>query len=340
MPNTANVTKETADKFTHMSDQEPERDGLDYGPDDDYMEIVTSVPADLKGDGSDGSDTMEENYSSEGKSADTDMDLGGENYSQDIVQRSDKKAEEEAKTEPEPEKDAAPEEPDKKPAKDKSPAQKRIDQIIKERNEAREQAAYYRGLTEAKPAGDGEDPAPAPTEKPKLEDFESYEDFSEAMADFKIAERDLKNAQSAEVAAKTKTSEIITTQIDAGKEKYEDFQEKVLDNSALAFTPAVVEALTESDNGADLMYELAKDPDELARISRLSPVSMGSELAKIEGRIAGGAETKPEPKKVSSAPAPITPVNTGSGDVSRKEPEDMTMDEYINWRTRGGKRRV
>lgn len=339
MPNT--VTKETADKFTHMSDQEPERDGLDYGPDDDYMEIVTSVPADVA-EGTSGDDTLEESFSSQGKSADDSMDMGGENYSQDIVQRT---PEPEPEPDPEADKGAKPategeeKTSEDKPAKDKSAAQKRIDQIIKQRNEAREQAAYYRGLSENTPAADPE-AAPPPTEKPKLADFEDYEQFSEAMADYKLAERDRINATSAEQKVADTTGELIKTQIDAGKAKYDDFQAKVLDNESLAFHEPVIEAITELENAADVMYELAKDPVNLANIARMSPVSMARELVKIDSRFAGGAETTKPPKTISSAPAPITPVNTGGSEITRKEPADMTMDEYISWRTRGGKRKV
>lgn len=332
----ATVNKDTADKFTHMTDAEPERDGLDYGPDDDYIEIVTSVPAD-QAQGQDQGDTLDENYSSQGKSADDKMDMGGENYSQDIVQRT---------REPEPDKPAEKDDTagDGKP-KDQSPAQKRISEIIKDRNKAREEAAYYRGIAEGKSGADSDaaaDPkdVPAKAEKPKLEDFENYEDFSEAMADYKIAERDQKSAVEARANEQAKTQQLLKAKLDEGFKVHEDF-EAVAFGDHVPFNDAMIEVLADCDNAAEIAYSLGKNPEEAKRISQMSSTGIAREFGKLDAKFSGSAAAVSQPpKKVSSAAAPINPVNTGSADVVRKSPEDMTMAEFIKWRTKGGKRKV
>ncbi len=326
------VNKQTApDKHSFAVDQEPERDGMDYGPDDDYMEVVSSIPPDLQGENVDIGDTMGENYSSEGPVKDADMDIDpSKNYSQDIVQRT---PEPETKTD-EPEQPA---EPDPEP-KEKSAAQKRIDQIIKERNEAREQAAYYRGLAEKAP--EPAEPAEPELVKPKLEDFESYEDYTEALTDYKLELRDKKRATEAADAQATKTRDLVKSKLDLGYEKYDDFEDVALANN-LPINDAMIEVLAECDNAADIAYHLGKNTAEALKISRLSTVGMARELGRLDSKFSENESgTKTPPKKVTKAPPPIKPVNTGSSDITPRDPEDMSMEEYINWRTRGGKRRV
>jgi hypothetical protein len=62
------------------------------------------------------------------------------------------------------------------------------------------------------------------------------------------------------------------TKLSTGKEKYQDF-EKVLGDVEFQAIPHVVELANMSDNTADIMYELAKNPTKIANIQQLISIS-------------------------------------------------------------------
>jgi hypothetical protein len=88
------------------------------------------------------------------------------------------------------------------------------------------------------------------------------------------------------------------------REKYPDFQDVVFADN-LQITQAMYDTIVAAENGPDVVYHLGKNPDEAARIAKLPPLAQARELGRIEASLAA---KEPEGKKVSSAPAPITPV--------------------------------
>lgn len=62
------------------------------------------------------------------------------------------------------------------------------------------------------------------------------------------------------------------TKLGTGKEKYQDF-EKVMSDVEFQAIPHVVELANMTDNTADLMYELAKNPSKIANIQQLIAIS-------------------------------------------------------------------
>lgn len=132
--------------------------------------------------------------------------------------------------------------------------------------------------------------------------------------------------------------------MEKGKEKYDDFNEVVL-NEDLIISPELTQIFLDTDSPEDIMYYLASNPEEAARISGLDILRVAKEVGKIEVKLASGvggdededdaedeAEVKVEtpPKKQSSAPAPITPVKTTG--VTTKDPNKMSPKEYRAWR--------
>lgn len=105
-----------------------------------------------------------------------------------------------------------------------------------------------------------------------------------------------------------------------------DFWEKVMDES-LPYTPITAAIMLESDNSAALALHFAENPAELERLSKLPPAKATLEMGKIEFKIS----QNPAPaRKVSSAPEPL---NIVSGkDAVRKNPSDMTDEEYFKYR--------
>jgi hypothetical protein len=72
------------------------------------------------------------------------------------------------------------------------------------------------------------------------------------------------------------------------RERYGDWDAatKSAETERLAITPAMTQAVFGSQLGADLVYWLAKHPEECRRIAALSPTSAAMELGRIEERLA------------------------------------------------------
>ena len=167
---------------------------------------------------------------------------------------------------------------------------------------------------------------------PKRDDFDSYEDYIRADAQF-VARQEAKKAMEAEREASTrqKTEEeerSLYAQYEARKEaardKYEDFDDVIYSTDA-PVTPSMARAIMESEVGADVMYYLGNHPEEATRISKLSPVSQLREMGKLELKIN-------EPVKPSAAPEPIDPVKPNSANDNPDPSEKDSDEEWLRKR--------
>lgn len=159
------------------------------------------------------------------------------------------------------------------------------------------------------------------------EQFETYEDYADALAERKaeelLARREAELQQRALLDAYHEREE-------AARDKYDDF-EMVAYNPELPVTEAMARAIQASDIGPDVLYHLGSNPKDAARISRLDPILQAREIGKIEAQL-GAA---PPVKKTSSAPAPIAPVTartTGSPAFDTTDPrstKSMSTSEWI-----------
>lgn len=113
---------------------------------------------------------------------------------------------------------------------------------------------------------------------------------------------------------------------EAGKAAYNDF-EAVLSNyrDIGGLTPALIEAALETGEGHKVLYELAKDRDTAYRVMRMSPVKMAVEVTRLAEKV-----SKPKPAPVSKAPAPIKPVKGAAN--AEPDPEKMSTAEWMEWR--------
>ena len=222
---------------------------------------------------------------------------------------------------------------EEKPKKPLKGFKKRINKL-NERLSAKEQEAEYwkrqalegKGAQETKP-----DPkVEAKSEgKPKAEDFESHEDFVEALADWKT-EQKLKERESKQRETQAKTEH--QKQVDAFQqgvqalmEKHEDFEEVLESVDDVRMSPAVQQLILDSKNGPELTYHLAKNREELERICKLSPLAAARELGKFEAGLSK-PEPKQEPRKLTKAPEPIKPLS-GSG---KSQTEKTIFDEGLS----------
>jgi hypothetical protein len=198
--------------------------------------------------------------------------------------------------------------------------QAQLDEIIGKRL-AREQRKWER-QRQVQPA---EAPA-APRENLSVDQFESPEAYAEVLAERKAQElfvaRDQKQRQA-------EALEVYHDREEAARDKYADF-EQVVYNPKLPITDVMAETIQESDVGPDLAYYLGSNPQEAARISRLSPFLQAKEIGKIEGKLLDN----PPVKKTSSAPAPISPVTakaSGNPSYDTTDPRSLKSMSTSEW---------
>lgn len=162
----------------------------------------------------------------------------------------------------------------------------------------------------ATPPADGAAPAPAATLTPE-----------QARA-----------AAKAEIEAETRAKEFSDATgrvLSAGLASIPDFEEARQDmvnnfGDQLNARPDFFEAITALENGHEVFYDLAKDPEETERLLSLSPVRLAIEVAKRGEKKA----PVPEPKPISRAPAPVKPVSGAPAASDRLDDPSAPMDQW------------
>ena len=216
-------------------------------------------------------------------------------------------------------------------------AQDRIRQLVAQKHEAEREAAYYKGIAEGKkPEVPPVQSTPNLTVKPNPEDFENgaYDPaYIEALTDYKIEQR--QQADHAKTKADTDAQKTAEKEANWSKQVSEvakarhDFNEVVLNNPGLAINKVMADALKESDKGAEVAYWLGKNPGEAARIAGLTPFTAVREIGRIEERLTSSKAVPVEPKRITNAAEPITPLS-GKSDGA-KDPSKMTDAEWYEY---------
>ena len=229
-------------------------------------------------------------------------------------------------------------------AKDSKPkgVQKRIDELVKQREEERRRADRLEKMLERQLMAGQQQPQLQPKEEPAPEptpeQFETYEQYVRASAKYeaeKAAARIAEERFQKETERRRTEEANRSTQdkIRIAKEKYSDFEEVALDPT-LPITPSMAEAIMDSEFSADLAYHLGQNRSEAEKISRMSPIAAARALGKIEAKFEREATAAPiplEPKRVSKAPEPVKPLAT-SADTPNKDPDKMSTEEWLRWR--------
>lgn len=172
------------------------------------------------------------------------------------------------------------------------------------------------------------------SKRPKADDFETNDAYVEALTDWKLetklaADRQRQRDDAIKNEAQTRIGKH-NERVNAFKESHDDFED-VLENVAkIPMSLSVQETIIESDLGPEVMYELAKNPKEFARICALKPLAAAKEIGKIETRLSKPASEIPPEKKTTKAPAPVTPVRTRGASVVKDlyKAESMTQREW------------
>lgn len=233
--------------------------------------------------------------------------------------------------------------------KKKGGFQRRIDKLNKRVSSTEQERDYWKEQALKK----GETPNPEPKEakvektaksdtgKPDPDKFETVADYLEAVADWKYEQR-IQKAEADKKLAEAKST--YEKSISTFQEKRDEFKKSVADYDEalesvehIPLSVALHDFILESEHGPQLAYELAKNPDEYERVSKLSPLALYREMGKMEAKISPASTSEKTPNKITKAPPPIKPVSKGAV-TSTKDPGEMSYREYAEWRKNGGGR--
>lgn len=227
--------------------------------------------------------------------------------------------------------------------KKKSGIQRRVDKLNGRITAAQQEANYWKAealknATASKQA-QVDQAKPAATEgKPNPDKFDTHAEYVEALADWKtdqkLMERDRKLEQSKLQDAQAKANEAHSKRLKSFADKTPDFQETLENLEDVPSSPAVREIIISSENGPELLYELAKNPDEAKRIASLGPLAAAREMGKIEARLSSSksSDSKQDTKKISQAPKPLAPVGGGGKATTPMTLEEAAKSSYADYK--------
>lgn len=232
---------------------------------------------------------------------------------------------------------------DQKPKK-KGGFQKRIEKFQKKLSEKDQEIEHWKRQALEQKAQDLKKPETANAKvssiegKPKAESFETHEEYVDALTDWKLEQREIeKQAKSREENLKTEYQKQVSTfqsKLADFAETKEDFHDVIEDVDDIPLSFGIQEVILSSDLGPQVMYELAKNRNELVRINRLGAVDAAREIGRIEARLSSEYASAKETKEIkqTKAPPPINPVGSKGSAKIEKSPDDMEYQEYKKWR--------
>ena len=267
------------------------------------------------------------------------------------VDQDEKEAEESETSEESEDTEEAEVEVEKKP-KPKRGFKRRIDKLNSKLSAAEQEKEYWRQQALANQSQETEKESTIQqsdneNQKPSADDFETHEEFIEALSDWKVEQKlqARENASKERQIKLEKESKLTSFQekVSDFSETVEDFNEVIEDVDDIVMSVAVQECLLESENGPELMYRLAKDPVEYKRICALSPVAAARAIGRFEAKFQKSEPSEVKPKeKIKTSNAPKPPKTLGSrasggtkktiydSDISQREFEKQRMEQASN----------
>ena len=162
---------------------------------------------------------------------------------------------------------------------------------------------------------------------PSESDFDNPAEYAHALVQhaLKAQSGDMtrEQAEAAQREVQEASDELWKERIDAMRARVPDFDEVVLTDKFQLHKSAFT-AIRALDDGASVLYYLAKNPAEAARVTNLArqgPIGLLVELGRLSKSLEAPARV------VSQAPAPIKTV-TGGAAAPLRTPENMSVEEF------------
>lgn len=129
---------------------------------------------------------------------------------------------------------------------------------------------------------------PKPLTRPQRDEFQTQEDYEDALLEFGDRRRELidqqKQAQREQDSQAQEFQRTADQTVAKGREKYRDFDTVINDGLGPFLNPVLQQALV-LGGGHEVAYWLGKNPTEAARVSQLPPMQMILEIGRIEAKM-------------------------------------------------------
>ena len=197
--------------------------------------------------------------------------------------------------------------------------QKRIDEVTAKKYEAEREAAYWRGIAEGK--------SPQQPAQPQAQEAPDRWDDPEGHDRWLIAQAKRELLTETQQVTALQSFEERAAKVRQSKPDFDS----VVGNPNLPVSETMWNVIRESDGGPEVFYHLGQNPQEARRIAALPDYRQAAELGKLEAKLSHPA---PAPAPRTPPPPPPQTVAGLSAGIA-KAPEDMSMSEYIKWRSKG-----
>lgn len=194
----------------------------------------------------------------------------------------------------------------------------RANDYLAQRNQELDQYLRY-GHQQPPPPQPQQPAQPHSNGRPHQDQFQSYEEFTEALTDWKVEQAMQKRTEQErqQAAAYAQQQQVSSWHERVGSFRSEapDFDEVLADVDHIQVPQVLQQALMRDKDGPKLAYELARQPEKFAELARLDPLAQLTALGELKASLhhaAAQAAPPPRPKAVSQAPAPIRPVGQGA----------------------------
>lgn len=229
------------------------------------------------------------------------------------------------------------EQPETEQEKPKGGFQRRIAELVSERNDARRQLEMERRRIDqlftmvARPQE--EEATPAPSE-PQLEDFAGDDgkyraaliEYARAQARLEAREAIKAERAAQEQAARVSSFEAKEAEFAKNAPDYYD----IVHDATLPITPVMGELIRESEVGAQLAYHLGKNRDLAQRLAGMNDRQVAREFGRLEASLTA---PKAAPPKVSNAPPPPPKVAADEPDIPARTTDpsgdSLSDDEWF-----------
>jgi len=225
--------------------------------------------------------------------------------------------------------------------KAKSKSQKRIDRLVREREEAKRESERLQAELDKR----NEKPE-ASTSEPQEGDFDTYDEYLEAVDKFdnssdspgtteKPAEQSAAEEQQASTLSDSQKTamEVLREKTSSAADTYSDFNEVALANDVV-ITGDMIEGLAECEDPAKIMMHLGQNKELSAEIANKSPAQQMVALARLDMTV---KVTPIKPANNSKTADPISPVK--GSDVHETPLAEQSFSDYektMNERERKG----
>ena len=196
---------------------------------------------------------------------------------------------------------------------------KRIDKITRQKYEQQAEINKLKAELESFKA------QTAPTlQEPDISQFDDLESYVKAQVKYeKELEKQQTQSQQAQQTQAQAVAQDWVSKVDKVRSVAPDFDAVFNNVASIEFAPMALEAVAQHPKGAEIAYMLGKDVSEAYRIAALPPSQQLMAIGEIAART-----NVPKPKTVSSAPAPVKPVQGGASNSS----PPANIDEWMKWR--------